>query len=307
MMARMNTRRTSWMMVTLLCALGARAPLAQGLAAAAKRAADTANLAHEHPVVSPDGHHIAFVAQHHIFVVQPDGRGLVQVTHSADSEADPAWTREGRIVFTIFANNSSRLFIVDRDGTNNRLLTTVPGRAPVLSPDESHVVYWTGSWTSMRLLIANLDGSAIQQINDGHSIAWNCRWSPSGKQIAFSGKDAGGAMHVFVMNADGTGRRQLTHVPLAEGQAQVPAWAPDGRQVAFQTTPVNGKPGFIWIADAETGVARKLNAHSEPYVDEAPSWFPDGTRLVFQSNHTRQVEIWTIKANGSGLERLNAG
>ncbi len=156
----------------------------------------------------------------------------------------------------------------------------------------------------MRLLSASLDGKSIRQLNDGSSIAWNCAWSPDGARIAFTGRDDAGVLHVFVLNADGTGRRQLTHLAKVEGQAQVPAWSPDGHQIAFQTTAEAGKPGHIWIADAETGVARKLASHTEPYADEVPSWFPDGKRLAFQSNRTRRMEIWVMNSSGSGVQQI---
>ena len=99
-------------------------------------------------------------------------------------------------------------------------------------------------------------------------------------------------------------RRQLTHVPRDEGEAQVPAWSPDGHQIAFQTTPAKGKPGHIWIADAETGVARKVAEHTQPYVDQVPTWFPDGARLAIQSNRTHRMEIWVMNANGSGARQI---
>jgi len=254
--------------------------------------------------VSLDGSRIAFVSGGDIYVIHADGTGEAQLTRTPEAEASPAWTRGGKITYSVFADNASRLFIADADGRNARVLATVPGRAPVLSPDETRVIYWTGSWTSTRLLVATLDGSAVRQVTDGSSIAWNAQWSPDGRQIAYTGRDAGGVLHVFVMNADGSAPRQLTHIPRAEGEAQVPAWSPDGHQIAFQVTPAKGKPGHIWIADAETGVARKVAVHTQPFVDEVPAWFPDGKRLAFQSNRTGRMEIWVINANGAGARQM---
>jgi len=258
----------------------------------------------EHPAVSMDGVHIAFVSDGDVFVMGADGKGLMRLTRTPSNEADPAWTRRGKIVYSIFENDRSQLWTIEPDGKNAHVIATVPGREPVLSPDESRVLYWTGSWTSTRLLVARLDGSAVQQITDGSSIAWNSRWSPDGREIAFTGRDAAGTLDVCVINADGSGLRQLTRLPPSEGQAQVPSWSPDGRQIAFQTTPAKGKPGYIWIADARTGVARKVTMHGLPYADEVPVWFPDGQRLAFQSNRTGRMEIWTIGANGGGLRQL---
>jgi TolB protein len=105
------------------------------------------------------------------------------------------------------------------------------------------------------------------------------------------------------MDSDGSNRRQLTHFPPGEGQAQVPDWSPDGRQLTVQTS---GRThvGHVWIVDAGTGAARKLGAHNEPYVDEVPRWFPDGKRIAFQSDRTGRMEVWVMNSDGSGQRPL---
>ena len=61
-------------------------------------------------------------------------------------------------------------------------------------------------------------------------------WSPDGKQIAFLSDRYDGAgirsymLDVFVMNADGTDMRRLTHTTGATG---APQWSPDGEWIAF--------------------------------------------------------------------------
>jgi opacity protein-like surface antigen len=63
---------------------------------------------------------------------------------------------------------------------------------------------------------------------------WDPAWSPDGKQIAFV--DHRGAGDLYVMNADGSGLRQLTQSslpPAANYGARQPAWSPDGSRIAF--------------------------------------------------------------------------
>src|SRR5206468_2778479 len=147
------------------------------------------------------------------------------------------------------------------------------------------------------------DGSNARMINDGQSVAWNHHWSPDGERLAFTGDDPSGHHAVFVMNADGTDRDQVTHVPLDEGAAQWPVWSYDGRKLAVQ---VNGKEhkSHIWVVDASTGDAQKLATHSEPYLDETPSWFPDGKHIAFQSNRTGRMEVWIMKSDGTDLKQI---
>jgi len=79
---------------------------------------------------------------------------------------------------------------------------------------------------------------------------WTPAWSPDGHQIAFA-SDRDGNVDVFVMQADGTQVKQLTHDPFAElyylrssydGQ---PAWSPAGDQIVFISGRDNGMMTYV--------------------------------------------------------------
>jgi Tol biopolymer transport system component len=163
-----------------------------------------------------------------------------------------------------------------------------------------------GTWMASKLTISAADGSGPKEITDGSSIAWNSQWSPDGKMIAFTGRDdPKGELAVYLMNADGSSVRHLTHVAPEEGGAQVARWSPDGTRLAFQVNSRTQKgSAHVWIIDLATGATRKLASHSEAYLDETPSWFPDGKRLAFQSNRTGTMEVWVMNADGSGARQL---
>ena len=265
----------------------------------------------ELPVVSPDGSRLAFLSNRggaqDVFVIGTDGTGEKQLTNTPEEEGNPGWTADGkRVLFSVFANDTSRLYSIDPEGKTMREIAKVPGRGPALSPDGKRIVSMAGSWTAMRLMLSSPDGSNAKRINDGASIAWNVHWSPDGKRLAFTGRpaDSGDGLAVFVMNADGSGRRQVTHFAPADGRAQWPVWSPDGRELAIQVNDLEARSCHIWIVDAATGKARKLAAHAEPYLDETPSWFPDGKRVAFQSNRTGRMEVWVMNVDGSGQRQV---
>lgn len=265
----------------------------------------------ELPVPSPDGRHVAFVSNRSgaddVFVIRTDGTHELQLTHTPDEEGNVQWSHDGKqIVFSRFANGVSTLRAVGLDGKNEHEIARVTGRGPTLSPDNKRLVYMAGSWTEMQLIVSALDGSSPRTINDGKSIAWNNRWSPDGKRIAFTGRnDAKGELAVFVINVDGSERRQVTHIAAEEGGAQWPGWSPDGRQLVVQVNSRTKKgSAHVWLVNVATGEARKLAAHDQPYLDETPAWFPDGKRIAFQSNRTGRMEVWTMNADGSAQRQM---
>jgi TolB protein len=262
------------------------------------------------PVVSTDGSHIAFFSNRtgadELFVISTDGTRELQLTTTPDEKSALAWTADGKqILFSAFASDTSHLCAIDADGTRQREIAKVPGRAPTLSPDGNRLIYMTGTWTATRLMLSASDGSRPQPITDGSAIAWNNHWSPDGKRIAFTSRsDPKSELAIFVMNTDGTGRRQLSHFPDGSGNAQWPVWSPDGREVAIQVNRLQEHDAHIWIIDATTGEARKLAAHDQPYLDETPAWFPDGKRIAFQSNRTGKMEVWVMNADGSRARQI---
>jgi TolB protein len=261
------------------------------------------------PIVSPDGSHIAFVSDRggvtDLFVISSDGTGEAQLTQTPEYESPAGWTKDSKhLLFSVLKNDVSTLYALRIDGDNGngrREIGRFSGRSPTPSPDGKHVVYMAGTWTATRLMTSAVDGSKSKQITDGSSIAWNIHWSPDGKRLAFTGRqESNKELAIFVVKADGSERRQLTHIVPEEGGAQWPVWSPNGKQLAIQVSSRAAKnSAYIWIVDVATGEARKLGAHDKPYLDETPSWFPGGKRIAFQSNRTGRMEIWVMNADGS--------
>jgi TolB protein len=262
------------------------------------------------PVVSGDGKEIAFMSNRSgaddIYVISVDGRDERNVTKTPEAEAGVAWTNDDKLAFSIFKDGLSHFYIMDRDGKNRHELAAVPGRAVTLSPNGKHLLYMAGTFTASKLTISNADGSNPKEITDGSSIAWNSRWSPDGKMIAFTGRDKPKSeLAVFVMNADGSLMRHLTHVAAEEGGAQAARWSPDGKRLAFQVNSRTQKgSAHVWIIEVATSATRKLAPHPGPYLDETPSWFPDEKRIAFQSNRTGTMEVWVMNTDGSGARQV---
>jgi Tol biopolymer transport system component len=109
-------------------------------------------------------------------------------------------------------------------------------------------------------------------------------WSSGGGRIAFFNKRDGGK-EIYVVNADGSGRRRLTR---DARNAATPAWSPDGRQIAFEGGP-SGSIG-IYVVNADGSGQRRLARNGR-----APAWSPDGRTIAFLSDS----KIYLMNADGS--------
>ncbi len=144
----------------------------------------------------------------------------------------PTSAGPGEIAFTKGTLSGSLIqeegiYLVHADGTGLTPLVAEAGaRNPAWSPDGASIAYFDGRGVN----VINADGSGKRFVTAakawGGWAGW-LTWSPDGAQIAFTSY-TGDKSDLYLVNADGSARRQLTH-----GQAKTRVghlgWAPDGR------------------------------------------------------------------------------
>jgi Tol biopolymer transport system component len=120
-------------------------------------------------------------------------------------------------------------------------------------------------------------------------------YSPDATQIAYSAPGEGEFRQIFVMDADGSNRRQLTSL---DGNAGEPAWSPDGERIVYLASPVGQGDRLEIIDIGSMGTSRLPSRADQPSVS-VPSWSPDGRSIVFNAttaagdNLVRTVDLAT--------------
>jgi Tol biopolymer transport system component len=123
-------------------------------------------------------------------------------------------------------------------------------------------------------------------------------FGPYRPPIAFT-SNRDGTKQIYLMNADGTNVRQLTH---GAGDASIDDWSPDGSHLLGQ-----GKHGafeevFVMNADASGLTWLTSDAHNTG----GATWSPDGARIAYNvdTHDNGCYEVFLMDADGSGAQRL---
>ncbi|TKD50421.1 amidohydrolase family protein [Sphingomonas baiyangensis] len=134
-----------------------------------------------------------------------------------------------------------------------------------------------------------ITGGTPTRIAEG--LAWEVhpRFSPDGRRIAFTSDRAGGD-NIWVMNADGSDKRQVTKEDFR--LLNQPTWSPDGRFIVAKKHFTTGRSlgtGEVWLYHVSGGTGVKLvkrpNEQHQKELGE-PIFAPDGRYVYFTRNVT---------------------
>ena len=247
-----------------------------------------------------------------IYSMDANGDNVVQLTNHPASDHQPAASPDGRrIAFTSERGDTPDLYVMDSDG-NNVIGLAHEGFSkfgPTWSPDGTRIAF-----CSLRDVVGNFeiyamdaDGNNLTRLDkhEFHDILPS--WSPDGSKIAFVSYRDGGVgdpLHIFVMNADGTGRRNLTADTQLRKNSD-PSWSPDGRRIAFDSyrhfVPARSRNDiFVITADGE----ELVQLTDGPGTSSSPVYSPDGTKIAYVSGRTGNSNIFLMDADGRNAVNL---
>ncbi|RDC60848.1 Protein TolB [Alteripontixanthobacter maritimus] len=134
-----------------------------------------------------------------------------------------------------------------------------------------------------------ITGGTPTRIAEG--LAWEVhpRFSPDGSRIAFT-SDRGGGDNIWIMNANGSDKRQLTKEDFR--LLNQPSWSPDGQFIAAKKHFTTGRSlgtGEVWLYHVSGGSGVALVERPNPQHQKElgePTYAPDGSAIYFTRNVT---------------------
>jgi Tol biopolymer transport system component len=225
------------------------------------------------PVWSPDGTTIAFTKavsrdpdgdnfDTNVFTIRPDGSQLTQLTTSNEESPNGglSWSPDGsRIAFTSERDASSQIYVMGSNGSGQARISNSTGTSfgPQWSPTGNRIAFIRIEGGPTEVWAMNPDGGSPAQLtSELGDLKDRPTWSPDGGKIAYMLQYSVGSSDIWTMNADGTGKLNVT---TTRQDNTWPVWSPDGNQIAFVFGFGSGSPEVRVVNTDGSGVQRNVS------------------------------------------------
>lgn len=193
-----------------------------------------------------------------IFTAKADGSNLKRLTTTPGYDAETTINRQGKLVFTSKRDGDLDVYTMDGNGKNVKRLTNELGYdgGPFWSYDGKQIVYRAYHPRTQK------------EKSDYLALLKQNLIRPT-------------VLDIWVMNADGSNKRQVTHLDKA---SFAPYFFPDGKRIIFSSNVADPKGrdfDLYMIKTDGTGLERITYNNT---FDGFPMFSPDGRKLVFASN-----------------------
>jgi TolB protein len=234
-----------------------------------------------------------------------DSTILFASTHGADAACPPVPDRSHGYVWAVYPTYD--IYTASDRGTGIKPLAAAPGydAEATVSPTGDKIVFTSTRDGDLDLYTMDLDGSNVRRLTNELGYDGGAFYSWDGKTIVYRAwhqTDSASAaeyrrllgqnlvkpsrMELFVMNADGSGRRQITN----NGAANfAPFFHPDNKHIIFASnvSDPRGRNFDLYMISVDGQGLTRITFNDT--FDGFPMFTRDGKHLVFASNRNAKL------------------
>jgi dipeptidyl aminopeptidase/acylaminoacyl peptidase len=261
---------------------------------------------------SPDGSQLLYgvtytsIAQNktnrELYIVHTDGTNNHAITHTATSEQNAVWLKDGRIAFLSRESGTMQIWVMDADGSNRRQVShfALPTAGTEAQPEECDIEGFIFSPDQQQVLIVaalpvvnavqtrypDLDKATGQVFDDLMYRHWNdfVRDYPHPFLASFDGQTVGTPTDVL------EGEPYECPMRPFNGTEDF-SFSPDGKRLVYACRKKTGRDyalsthSDLYLYDIATATTRNLTGQMQDMAgyNTAPAFSPDGTKLAWQS------------------------
>jgi Tol biopolymer transport system component/DNA-binding winged helix-turn-helix (wHTH) protein len=223
-----------------------------------------------------------------------------------------AWTPDGRIVSSIFTNNTTDLHLMDADGSNRVQLTANAGQDntdPTVSNDGRYIVFTSNRTGTTEIWRMDIDGRNQKQLTfdkEQKERAQFAAVSPDGKEVFFI-KYGAVPSAIWKVSIEGGTPIQVSHLTNAttEGFLSI---SPDGKWIAYRH--VSMQPEARTEEPTMKIGVLPTDGNAEPKLFDLQmrrpmiQWSTDSTAFYYSAGTFNSSSLWRQPLDGSKPQKL---
>jgi len=225
------------------------------------------------------------------------------------------------------------LYTMQEDGSDIRRITDnlYWEVQPDVSPDGQRIVcsihYSSGHVQEIdagwEIAVMDIDGKNLTRLTDNDYLDYGAHWNYDGTKIVYISDSARRSAHdlensmvpqldIYTMNADGTGRKQITESKPGDVNADPSFSFTEPSKILYIHSEVLSSSFDLYMMDADGSNNELILEHNDELLKiNDPMFSPDGSKIIFEAK-MRDTEpqgnpiynLFTVDSTGGDLKRI---
>ncbi len=228
--------------------------------------------------------------------IAPEGNAARarRITSGLGGYREIGWTRDGKLVFTAFSNNSIDIYMREADGAENKQLTVNAGTnwGTEVSPDNRYIVFGSDRTGNFHVWRMDIDGGNPLQLTNGSGEKF-AEVSPDGKWVVYTAFQDWTLWKVSIEGGE--------PVQIAENYARESAISPNGRWIVYTASENNRH--IVMPFEGGSPIKTFDLPPDAPHL-QTVRWSPDSQSLQFIVRRDGVENIWQQALDGGSPKQV---